>query len=206
MPRRSSTLADQLAVRLRSLDATRRCVDSLRSRKEMSQRAADRMYEALFLSAVTSFESFLEDLFLGLLVSGAGFRSTGVRPRMTIHSPVVARQLVIGPGRTYADWLPYDKTRKRAEVFFRGGRPFTELTNPHVQVLERTGAIRNAIAHKSQHSVAQFSRKVLATTPIPQRERSPAGFLQGLMIGTPPLTRFENYMADLIAAARVVAR
>lgn len=172
----------------------------------MSHGAADRMYEALFLSAVTSFESFLEDLFLGLLVSGAGLQSTGVRPRMTIQSPVVAREVVIGPGRNYADWLPYDRTRERAEVFFRGGRPFTGLTNPHLQVLERTGAIRNAIAHKSQHSVEQFNRKVLANTPIPPRERSPAGFLRGLMVGTPPLTRFENYMADLTTAARVVAK
>jgi hypothetical protein len=164
------------------------------------------MYEALFLSAVTSFESFLEDLFMGLLISGGGLQSTGVQPRMTIQSSIVAREVVIGPGRSYADWLPYSKTRERAQVFFRGGRPFSRLVNSHLQVLERTSAIRNAIAHKSQHSVDQFHRKVLAGMPIPQREKSPAGFLRGLLVGTPPITRFENYMGDLLAAARVLAK
>ena len=41
------------------------------------------MYEALFLSAHVSAEGFLEELFLGLLVSGHGIKSgrTDIIPR-----------------------------------------------------------------------------------------------------------------------------
>jgi hypothetical protein len=170
------------------------------------------MYEGLFVSVFTAFESFVEELFVGLLVAG-GRKETGVVvPRVTVRSYSVARQLVFGLGRRYADWLPYDQTEQRAVLFFRGGRPFANLrkdaADPSVgsvrDVLDRGVVIRNAIAHKSEHSLARFERDVLRGTPLGPRERTAAGFLRGVLAATPPETRFQSYASAVLRAAQLI--
>jgi len=174
------------------------------------------MYEGLFLSAFTAFESFLESLFLRLLVEGGrhGNRRVGPIPRVTVRSYGVARTIVVGSGRKYADWLPYDLTIQRAELFFRAGKPFTRLQDKSAtssvkgvrDVLDRGVVIRNAIAHKSKHSLERFEREALRGIPLGPRERTPAGFLRGALVAAPPQTRFESYVSGVLAAARVLCR
>ena len=71
MPLRpSSYLADRLGGQFRLLERTRANIDTLVTTDLLSSDAADRMYEALFLSAHVTIEGFIEELFLGLLVVG----------------------------------------------------------------------------------------------------------------------------------------
>jgi len=196
---------DSLSSRFTRLHGTRRRVDALVLSGQMSRLAADQMYEALFLSGFTAFEVFLEEVFLYLLVAPhRGHARADAIPRLVIRSLMVAREVVIGPGRKYADWLPFERTLGRAELFFRGGRPFSDVPKAQRDVVDSAQLIRHAIAHHSRHSEAQFLSKVVAGIPLPPREQRPGGFLRGVT-GTPPATRFETYAATLQAVAKIIS-
>lgn len=53
--------------RLDGLEKTRKRMDGLHYNGRIKGRDSESMHEALFLRAVTSFESFFEELFLGIL-------------------------------------------------------------------------------------------------------------------------------------------
>src|SRR5205085_5150881 len=100
--------------RVRSLDSTRKRVDDLVSSGHLTRRAAEQMYESLFLSSFTAFEVFIEDVFLAYLVKPRPARKAV--PRVRINSLAVAREMVIGPGRKYVDWFPFGRTIERADI------------------------------------------------------------------------------------------
>ena len=193
MPSPSSILSDEFVRRLKSLEQTRKEVESLCRRGELTRRATEQVYGAILLNTVTSFEELIESLFLGLL-DGTLRPRTGVRPRMTFKSSVVAREVVLG-GRSYVDWFPYTRfTEKRAGAFFTGGRPFTEPSDADKKFLENLMIIRNAIAHQSLHSRKQFEREIISGIALLPRERTPVGYLRSLL--TPTQTRFEQLSAE----------
>jgi len=207
-PRASRTLGEALTRRYSALELTRKKVEQLLVDGQISLRAAEQMYEGLFLSVYTAFETFIEELFIGLLVDGTGLycEATKVVPRVTVRSHAIARELVVGAGRNYAEWFPYDRTERRAELFFRVGRPFTDLRRPSItgalDVLNRGALIRHAIAHKSRHSLSRFERDVVRGVPLTPRERSPAGFLRGMAAAAPPQTRYAVYSTGVLLVAR----
>jgi len=200
----TENLFSSLNTQIRSLDSTRRRIDSLVFLGHLSRRAAEQAYESLFLSSFTAFEVFIEEAFLTLLVSSpsAGASRTRATPRLTVRSFAVARELVIGPGRKYVDWLPYDRTLERAQLFFRGGRPFTNVSAEDRNLIDKAQIIRNAIAHRSRYSERRFERDVIGATALPPREHKPAAYLRGLVSGTPPLTRYENFTAGLLSVGK----
>ncbi len=206
MPRPSSTLADELASRFRGLEGTRRRVEGLALSGGVSRYDVERVYEALFLSYFSLFEVFIEDLFIGLLVEGRGLIATrpGVRPRARISSHRVARDLVSN-NRGYVEWLPYNRTEERAEVYFTGGRPFSALAAGQKSDIQTCGRIRNAIAHRSRYAKQVFETKVLVGLILHPRERTPAGFLRSSLTGFPPQTRHEYYVTKLLGIARDLA-
>jgi hypothetical protein len=161
------------------------------------------MYEILFLGGFTTFEAFLEEVFLDLLVARRGRADHSLAiPRVTVKAVPIARELVFGLGRKYADWLPFERTVDRARMFFRGGRPFATVGVGQRELVDKAHVIRNAIAHQSRYSGEQFEKKIIAGTSLPPRERKPGGYLRGLVSGAPPLTRFENYTTALLTLAK----
>jgi hypothetical protein len=103
------------------------------------------------------------------------------------------------------DWLPYDKTQDLAKIYFRGGRPFSELSAPQKEHLLKCHTIRNAIAHRSRYSLERFERHVIGNTPLPPQQRTPAGYLKGIFRLYPSQTRYENMVAQLLSIARQLA-
>jgi hypothetical protein len=83
----------------------------------LSRRAAEQMYESLFLSSFTAFEVFIDELFLTLLVKPSP-NATGAVPRVTVRSFSVARELIMGAGRKYVDWLLTSELWKGQISFF----------------------------------------------------------------------------------------
>lgn len=203
--RPSSSLSDRLTSTLRQINKSAQRVDQLRAARAITRTDHERLYEALFLRGFTSFEAFIEELFVGLMLTDAGVRSTqtNVNPRVVVRTHAVARQL-INNGRPYVDWLPYKATLDRAEMFFTGGRPFSLVTDSDIDLLRRTGHLRNAISHKSRHSRSQFERQVLASQKLMPRERTPAGYLASRPnIGQ---TRLEVLLASFDRIARTLTR
>lgn len=169
------------------------------------RRDLERVYGAIFLTAVSAFEALLEELFLGLLGRTIG-PSRNVRPRAVFRSTVAVRRIVFA-GRNYADWLPYNKyTSPRAKLFFAEGRPFTELPEGDLQTLAKVVKIRNALAHASRYALATFRDEVVSNIPLLPEEKSPAGFLRSALRVAPVQTRYEQLAAELSSVAYKICR
>lgn len=63
----STELSSWLINQIKSLELTRKRMENLHSNGTIFRRDLEHVYEGIFLKAVTSFESFLENLFIGLL-------------------------------------------------------------------------------------------------------------------------------------------
>jgi hypothetical protein len=203
--RPAQTLFDEFATRLRNLDRTRLKVEALSAKRQITRWELERVYESLLINAVTSFEGFLEDLFVGLMLDGQGVSLPKARcaPRIVIKSYQLARDLILG-NRRYVDWLPYDQTLNRANTFFVGGRPFSTLPKTSQQQLEKVIAARHAVAHQSSHAQRRFEREVVGTsTVLLPRERKVAGYLRSVYVGT--TNRYDELTGYLGAAARNLA-
>lgn len=207
MPRPSRQLAEEFRARLNSLDSTRGRVEDLLVGGHISSEDVSGIYEGLFLRATASFEAFLEDLFVGLLVGSRGLVSARprVHPRVTVGTHTVARDLITGD-RRFVSWLPYDLTKKRAEAFFTGGRPFTLLPGALEDDIQKCLWIRNAIAHRSWYARHVFERNVIGTLPLSPRERIPAGYLRSVLTAAPRQLRYEYLAARMLGAATFLAR
>lgn len=197
MPKPSSTLSHNLSKQYLSLNKTRLEIDSLRNQRLITKKAKDRMYESLFLNSQVLFESFLEDLFIGLLVDNKSLTQRNVTPRVKVKTHSMAREIIIGPEKLYLDWIPYERTIKRAKLFFREGRPFVSLSQQQKDLIHRCHIIRNAIAHKSDYSKQKFESNIIATTTLLPREKNPTGYLQKVFRISPPQTYFENLISQL---------
>jgi hypothetical protein len=202
MTRSAITLAENFASHLNRLEMTRAKMELLLFDGTIVRRDIEQVYEGLYLEAITSFENFLESLFIGLLVGKITHSSSSVVPRVVIKSYRVARDVAFG-GQNYVDWFPYDnKTLRRAKAFFRNGMPFSKLTRAEMREIERFLCIRNAIAHKSKHAKRVFEDKVVAITSLPPRERTFAGFLRSVFRITPRQTQYEILISEMASIAR----
>lgn len=208
MLKNSSDLSDELGNKFRALDDTRIKITNLSVRKLISRQVMTHLYEGLFLSAQVAFEGFIEELFIGLLVDGKGLISSrrNIVPRIKVTTYKIAREIVFGADRQYIDWLPYNRTIKLAEIYFRSGIPFSQLSQPQKDYLHKCHVIRNAIAHKSRFSINKFEEVVIGSTPLPPKERTPAGYLGGNFRLAPAQTRYENLIAQMLLIARDLAR
>jgi hypothetical protein len=201
MPRSAVKLADDLVSHLNGLDQTRNKAEKLFRAGSLVRRDIEQVYGGLYLDAVTSFETFIENLFVGLLVGGVTPPHSGIVTRVNIKSHTVARDVVFG-GRNYVDWLPFDYTERRAKAFFRNGAPFTTVGKPDKKLFSDLLYIRNAIAHKSTHSIRMFEREVIGSVPLTRRERTPTGFLRSQFRSAPAQTRYEAQVGNMAFIAR----
>lgn len=187
-----------------ALQATRQRLEDLHARRFLTVQDMERIYSSLFLNLYTAFEAYIESTFIALLVTREGARPRRrAYPRVAVQSAPVARELVKGD-RPYAAWMPYQRTESLAKVFFREGRPFTNLSTARKKKLEEMSWIRNALAHSSQSTQETF-RKKLVPGYLRPAERRPAGFLRGIPVGPSQSPRYENYADDLLAAAADLA-
>ena len=196
-----SSQASKLIGHLKTLEWTRAKIERLYAQGLLVRRDVERVYEGLYLDAITSLESAIEELFVRLL-TGRGAPS-GIVPRVTFRSSRVAREVMLGGERKYLDWFPYERTEKRAKAFFRAGEPFTRLERADKRVIEDLLVIRNAIAHKSHYSKRRFEQ-FASGYPLLPHERTPAGFLRSRI--DPRTTRFQFYTAEIARIIQILCR
>jgi hypothetical protein len=174
------------------LEKTRRKIESLFSQGLLTRREVENVYGLLFLKAMVTFESFIENIFLGLLTGRIIPNSSKIVPRIRFKSPAIAREVVFN-GQPYVDWFPYkEKTIERAYIFFRGGIPFTLIDEKEKQILFQICCIRNALAHRSRHSLLRFEKHVLGSLTLTKKERTVEGFLRSQFRTSPDQTRYED--------------
>lgn len=145
------------------------------------------------VSVVTRFtqeiENQLQRLFVQLIIGTRTLPS--VRPLVSFRSSAVLHEHLKEGQRPYADWLPYNRTVKRAERYFSGGKPFTNMKSR--RFLNELQTIRNALVHNSRHSMKRFE-DMLANRSVPRYERTPIRYLRGL--GTDTESRLEQHLAS----------
>ena len=187
---------NDLRKSLARLDYTRDRMEKLYHADRIALRDLHSVYEALFIRAVTSFETFLQDQFVAIMRGKAKYKpARRVLTRMTAVSSAALRDILL-QGRAYATWLPFDNTQKRALVYLRDGKPFSDVPEVDRLTMRKITVIRNAIAHQSTYAIAEFE-KVIAGIPLRPQERKPAGFLRSTMRAAPPQNRFEFYVSEL---------
>jgi hypothetical protein len=163
------------------------------------------VYEALFIRSVTSFEVFLQDQFVAIMNGDASYkRIRGVSVKMNASSPAALMDILL-QNRAYVTWLPYDETNKRAHIYLKDGKPFSDIPQSERDTMNRITLIRNAIAHQSAHAVKQFENKVISGLTLLPQERRPAGFLRSVLRAAPIQRRFEFYATELGRVATMIA-
>lgn len=192
---------------LESLHHTRRKMDILFRDGRIAKRDLERVYEGLYLRAITYFENYIETLFFALLCGKILNAPRRIQPKLVLSSEKLARQIVFG-GKSYLDWLPYSKSIERAKVFFRDGIPFSKearITTADVKRIDDYVIIRNYIAHRSSHSEQQFIQNIINGTSLLPRNRTPCGYLSQVFRTAPDQTRFELFIIELLDFAKKVS-
>jgi len=186
-----------LERRLRALESTRGKLETLHTRQMIARRDLERVYDGLYISAVTSFEDFFEARFYQVMLQPAA-RRPEVVPRTEFKSSAVLREFVLG-GRNFVNWLPFERTEQRAKVYLRGGMPFTVVDAGDKRRMKNWMIVRNAIAHTSREAKRRFEREILAGVPLPPRERTPAGYLRSQP--RPSASRFQTIVLEMLGIA-----
>jgi hypothetical protein len=171
-------------------------METLYDDKRIALRDLHAVYEALFLRAVTGFEVFLEELFVGILERKIRYPIERVSLRMKAKSRDALMEILL-QGDMYLDWLPFDRTVDRAKLYLEEGKPFSELEDADKGTIKRVMITRNAIAHSSKHAMDKFHKVVIGGQALLRGERKPAGFLRAQVRAAPVQNRFEVFVAEM---------
>lgn len=172
-----------------------------------SKRHKEMVIELAFLRAYLAWEMFLEEAFILYLI---GKRPPKGRPPHRYVSPPsrkVAEQLILPEDWQYVKWTVASKVAKRAERFFRQGRPFTPILQPQVNAFDEMRILRNAIAHW-QHSTQEKFKSIVrrhSSTGTYPPKLTVGGFLEmNIPSSSPPETYFSNYLNRLRLTAQKI--
>lgn len=195
MPSHAKRIHDRFAKHTTSIEHTRSKMEALLSSAQVDLQDIEHTYAGLYLELFTNFEALIEELFLGLY-SGVYISTSYTVIRTSRITPRNQIQPIIYAGKNYIDWLPYDKTEDRAKKYFKSGVPFNALSASEKKTLENYHVIRNAIAHKSSHSLKKFMELISPLTLLPT-EKTPTGYLRSKPSGTLGQTQFEIAVIEL---------
>jgi hypothetical protein len=150
------------------------------------------LIEFSFLKEFLAWEEFLEQSFILMLL---GKRSKIPAPKIIIKpaTRAIALSLVNGD-KSYVDWTDVDKVVKRAQRFFKDGKPFDALKLKK-RIFSDIKIVRNCIAHRSESSWESFetvARRELLGLPFGM---SPGKFLDTIV---PPHTETYKILRTVI--------
>jgi hypothetical protein len=201
---------DELQSTILNLLAGRDVLNAQLAGNRGSRQARAYALQGLYLVAVRSFETFLEDQMLHLASNKIQWRSrrltNGVRVkwsnRLRETRPEIVKTIILRD-RDYVDYLPYERSVELAQILFKGGRPFISLEQQHKDLLVRCQRVRNYIAHESDFAYDKFFRSYSAIKPIRLRRPKPIHYLDDQIRAG--VTLFEHDLTQLITIARFLS-
>lgn len=175
------------------------------TRPAINQRTRDQMTEMAFLRIFLAWESFVEESFILYLFGRRPPR--GRAPHRYAFPPNfrTATEWVIPERRAYAEWTSAQEVSRRAERFFRDGRPFTPVLRSNQHMFEEIRAIRNAIAHRSASTRQKFEVLVRNKLGALPPDLTVGSFLASIVPGSaPPGSFLEFYFSRIYLAAQQI--
>jgi len=194
----ASTLAGELDRSLAHLTDTARRALQLEDDGKLEKRQLEDALGGIAVLAHAEVEGFIERLFTGLMAGAVRpSNRSRVRPLIRAKSYLHARSIILGrdASNDYIAWLPYRRTIEHAERLLRSGRPFSEMSEPAETALYQLHYVRNALAHSSDKSQADFMKHCVRDLNLPSWQRRPGGFLRGPHSGGK--SRIEHYLGEL---------
>lgn len=194
----ASALAAEFDRSLAHLTVTARRALELGEDGSLERRQLEAALGGIAVLAHAEVEGFIERLFTGLMAGAVRpSNRSKVKPLIKARSYLHARSIIIGrdAANEYIAWLPYRRTREHAERLLRSGRPFSQMTEPAETALHQLHYVRNALAHSSDKSRAEFTKHCVRDLKLPSWQKMPGGFLRGPHSGGK--SRIEHYLGEL---------
>jgi hypothetical protein len=172
----------------------------LGKRAQITIARRDILAEVAFLRAFTGWEVFLEETFLLYLL---GHKIPKARPRRFGFPPDRnAAAEWCSDGKEHAKWNVSD-VRRRADRWFKDGRPFSPALQGQQSRLSQLVTIRNAIAHESSAARLKFENLVREELPTAPATMSVGAFLLTTKpTTTPPISFMEFYLGQVEQVAK----
>lgn len=197
-------LSKKLQKEYNSVFSTRKRLERISNHSlvYLANRDLDSFYEGIFLKSITLFESFIEELFIGLLYDKYKFNTRKKVQKLIFPSKKIALNYLMN-NKKYLDLLPYDRLKQNSTIFYNEDNPFSNLTKPDINFLNDIYILRNSIAHNSLTANKKFVKFINDKHPsLPISMKTPAKFLQSL--NNPNQTMFEIYIIELNVIANKI--
>ena len=199
MAKEAIEIFNSLARKIKFLEKSRERQEGLFREGQIGKRDVEEVYAAIFLNVMASFEGFIEDLFIGLVTGDLNAKR--VKVRLVIKDRNLAYEILF-KNKQYFSWLPYDNTKNIAKIYFKEGKPFTQIEKDDETHIRKCSQIRNAIAHQSKHAAETFKREVLSGLILAPRDKQPKSFLRSQISLSPPQNKYQQLVNDLQIIAR----
>ena len=160
----------------------------------IANRDIDVFYEGMFLKVVTTFEAFVEELFVGLLYNKYSLPTRKKVQKVVFDNKKMAINYLLFNNK-YLNLLPYQKLSENHKVFYNENNPFNILTKSQKSILTDIFVIRNAMAHNSLTANKKFKDFLASKHPSLTSIDNPSNFLQSL--NNPNQTMFDVYVIEL---------
>lgn len=195
------TPAQQFQKTIQSLLASRSVLNASLGTSRAAKQAREFAVQGLYLTAVRSFEGFLEDQIFALACNKVEWKSRTLNSgrirwsnRLREDRLEMVKELV-HRGKNYVDYLPYERTLEISNLLFTGGRPFSSLDQADRKTLARCLSVRNYIAHRSEFARKKFIKLYQEIKPTRVQHPRPIHYLDDQIRVN--VTLFEHDLAQL---------
>ncbi len=192
----ASTLSNKLENEFNKIFISIRRLKRIKhsSNTYIANRDIDVFYEGMFLKVVTTFEAFVEELFVGLLYNKYSLPTRKKVQKVIFNNKKTVINYLLFNNR-FLNLLPYHKLSDNHRVFYNEDNPFNTLTVHQKEILTDIFIIRNAMAHNSLTANKKFKNFIARKHPLLTSIDNPSIFLQSL--NNPNQTMFDVYVIEL---------
>lgn len=166
--------------------------------------------ELAFLRIFIAWECFLEDSFIKYLV-GAPSLSGRNNPKSFVNPPNIekAREILLGERkRGYIGWNSANTVIHRANIYFKGGEPYSSALTPFITEIDDINTIRNRIAHKSKKATQKFNEFIRREFGYGTRGMTPGRLLltTNTFASRITITYFDYYLRIIRTASQKIVQ
>jgi len=164
----------------------------------ISHARQEQMNQLAFLLAFLAWEGFLQDTFVLYLVGQLPPKGKPPTRYAFPSSLKAAEDWLLPEERPFSDWTNPEIVSKRANRFFRDGKPYAPALSANQNTLREARVLRNAVVHQSEKSQLKFEMLVREKLGVYPYKLTVGGFLfTRVPSSKPPITFLDSYLNKL---------